>query len=1006
MNQPFRTATQPFRIAGGTLTDRSEPLAFRFNGRPLQGLRGDTLASALLANGVHLVGRSWKYHRPRGIVAAGVEEPNALVQLEQGARSIPNARATEIELYSGLAASSVNCYPGPERDWMSLAGVVAGLLPAGFYYKTFMWPGRWWPAYERWIRRAAGLGRAPEAADPDIYERLYAHCDVLVVGGGPAGLSAALGAARRGARVILADERARLGGSLHASVQTIAGVPARQWLQRTVVELAGSPEVTLLERSTVFGYHDYNELTVVQRCTDHLPVEARSGPRERLWKVRARQVVLATGAHERPLVFRNNDRPGVMLAQAVSTYLHAYGVRCGSRAVVFTNNDSAYRTALDLHLAGVPVAAVVDSRAGGAGAGRDEARALGIEIIEGAVVTDTVGTLRLRGVHVMRFDGRSLQGDTRTFACDLLAVSGGFSPVVHLHAQSGGRPRWDETACCFVPGSPIQAERSAGAGNGAVGLAHALEQGWRAGHDAATAAGLPADVETAFLTVQPGSGRIEPLSALWQVPYPGPAGKAFVDLQNDVTVGDIGLATREGYRSIELVKRYTAVGFGTDQGKLGNVNAMAIAAQASGRSIAETGTTTYRPNYTPVTFGAIAGRETGAQFDPERKTAIHPWHVERGARFENVGQWKRPWYYPQGSESMQQAVRRECLAVRQAVGIMDVSTLGKIDARGPDVASFLNWFYTGSWQDLKVGRCRLGLMCDENGMVMDDGVGVRLAEHHFMLTTTTGGAARVLGWMERWRQTEWRQMRVHLTSVTDQWAAIAVAGPFSRQVLQAAGTDFDCSRDAFPFLHLRFGTVAAVPARVLRVSFSGELAYEIYVPADQGRAVWEALMLAGAPHGITPYGTETMHVLRAEKGYIIVGQDTDGSVTPIDLGMERFVSRTKDFLGRRSLARPDTSRTDRKQLVGLLTENPEQVLPEGGQIVQAPGGTAPVPMVGHVTSSYPSATLQRSVALALLKAGRSRVGEKVFVMLGDNSFAPARITEPVFYDPQGARQHV
>ncbi|HEY4037402.1 MAG TPA: sarcosine oxidase subunit alpha family protein [Burkholderiaceae bacterium] len=994
---------QPFRTAGGTLIDRAEPLAFRFNGRPLTGLRGDTLASALLANGLHLVGRSWKYHRPRGTVAAGVEEPNALVQLEHDARSVPNARATEIELYPGLNAGSVNCYPGPERDWMALAGVVAGVLPAGFYYKTFMWPGRWWPTYERWIRRAAGLGSAPQAADPDTYERLTVHCDVLVVGGGPAGLSAALAAARRGARVMLADERARLGGSLHASVQTIAGVPARHWLERTVAELARAPEVTLLERSTVFGYHDCNELTVAQRCTDHLPLKARGGPRERLWKVRARQVVLATGAHERPLVFRNNDRPGVMLSQAVSTYLHAYGVRCGSRAVVFTNNDSAYRTALDLHAAGVRVAAVVDSRRGG-GALRDQVRALGIEIVAGAVVVDTVGALRVSGVHVMAFDGQTVQGAHRQIGCDLLAMSGGLSPVVHLHAQSGGRPRWDETACCFLPGPPVQAERSAGACKGALGLAAALEQGWLAGHDAATAAGLPADVETAFLTVQPNDGRVEPLVALWRVP--GAAAKAFVDLQNDVTVADIALATREGYRSIELVKRYTATGFGTDQGKLGNVNAMAIAAEASGRSIAHTGTTTYRPNYTPVTFGVIAGRETRALFDPERTTAIHPWHLERAARFENVGQWKRPWYYPQYGESMAQAVHRECLAVRNAVGIMDVSTLGKIDARGPDVASFLDWFYTSSWPDLKIGRCRLGLMCDENGMVMDDGVGVRLADRHFMLTTTTGGAARVLGWLERWRQTEWPSMRVHLTSVTDQWAAIALAGPLSRRVLQAVGTDFDCSREAFPFLHVRIGTVAGVPARVLRVSFSGELAYEIYVPADHGRAVWEALMLAGAPHGITPYGTETMHVLRAEKGYIIVGQDTDGSVTPIDLGMERFVSRTKDFLGKRSLARPDTSRCDRKQLVGLLADSPQRVVPEGGQIVQAAGGSAPVPMLGQVTSSYASAALQRSIALALVKGGRSRIGQKVFVMLGDGSFEAAQITDPVFYDPQGARQHV
>src|SRR6266404_4407151 len=835
--------SQPFRTTGGALIEPSEPLAFRFNGRALRGVRGDTLASALLANGVHLVGRSWKYHRPRGIMAAGVEEPNALVQLEQGARSIPNARATEIELYADLAATSVNCFPGPERDWMALTGLLSGLVPAGFYYKTFMWPGRWWPMYERWIRRAAGLGSAPPAADSDIYERLHAHCDVLVVGGGPAGLAAALAAARRGGRVMLADERARLGGSLHAaSVQAIDGVPARQWLARTVAELAGSPGVTLLARSTVFGYHDYNQLTVAQRLTDHLPISGRGGPRERLWKVHARQVVLATGAHERPLVFRNNDRPGVMLAQAVSTYLHAYGVRCGRRAVVFTNHDAAYRTALDLHAAGVDVTAVIDARPGGAGAARDAVRAQGIEVKTGAVVVDTSGSRRLNAVSVMRYDGRSVQGAAQTLACDLLAVSGGFSPVVHLHAQAGGRPRWDETACCFVPGPPVQAERSAGACNGSLPLGDALAQGWNAGHEAASAAGLSAAaVGTRAPASEPEGGRVEPLAALWQVPWPARAAKAFVDFQNDVTAADIALASREGYSSIELVKRYTAVGFGTDQGKLANVNAMAIAAQASGRSIAQTGTTTYRPNYTPVTFGAIAGRE--------------------------------------------------------------------IDAQGPDVASFLDWFYTSSWPDLKIGRCRLGLMLDENGMVMDDGVGVRLGERHFMLTTTTGGAARVLGWLERWRQTEWPNARVHLASVTDQWAAVGLAGPRSRQVLQSAGTDIDCSREAFPFLRVHSGTVAGVPARVLRVSFSGELAYEIYVPADHARAVWEALMQAGAAHGITPYGTETMHVLRAEKGYIIVGQDTDGSVTPIDLGMERFVSRSKDFLGKRSLARPDTSRT-------------------------------------------------------------------------------------------------
>ncbi len=1002
--------SQVYRVGGGPLIDRSAPLGFRFNGRSLRGYRGDTLASALLANGVHLVARSWKYHRPRGIMAAGVEEPNALVQLEQGARTIPNARATEVELYESLTADSVNCFPGPERDWMALAQLAGGLMPAGFYYKTFMWPARWWPAYERWIRRAAGLGSAPQQADPDIYERLHAHCDVLVVGAGPAGLAAALAAGRGGARVILADERARFGGSLNASLVTIERRSAQQWIAQTVAELAHRPEVTLLARSTVFGYHDNNLLTIAQRLTDHLPLEQRAGPRERLWKVHAHQVVLATGAHERPLVFRNNDRPGVMLASAVSTYLHGYGVCCGRRAVLFTNNDSAYQTALDLHAAGARVQALVDVRPAG-GAQQALLRERGIEVIAGAAVCDTDGARRVASVRVADFDGARLRGATRALPCDLLAVSGGFSPVVHLHAQSGGRPRWSDEESCFVPGPADPSQRSAGACNGSFDLAQCLAQGWQAGQDAAARTGHAASLGSASPLASGQPARAEPLQPVWSVPAAGGEGadrgiKAFVDFQNDVTAADIALAAREGYRSIELVKRYTAVGFGTDQGKLGNVNAMAVAAAVTHRSIAETGTTTYRPNYTPVSFGTIAGREVGALFDPVRKTPIHPWHVANGAAFENVGQWQRPWYYARAGETPHQAVARECAAVRQGVGIMDVSTLGKIDARGPDAAEFLDWFYTSSWPDLKLGRCRLGLMLDENGMVMDDGVGVRLGESHFMLTTTTGGAARVLAWMERWRQTEWPHLRVHLTSITDQWAAIGLAGPLSRQVLQAAGTDFDLSREAFPFLQLRTGSIAGVQGRVLRVSFSGELAYEIYVPADRGHAVWEALVRAGAPFGITPYGTETMHVLRAEKGYIIVGQDTDGSVTPIDVGMERFVSRRKDFIGKRSLARPDTSRPDRKQLVGLLSEEPQRVLAEGGQIVQERSAPVPVPMLGHVTSSYASATLQRSIALALVKGGRARIGQSVWVSLGDGQFASARICEPVFYDAQGERQHV
>lgn len=993
-------------MAAGGAIDRAAPVTFSFNGKRYEGYCGDTLASALLANGVHLVARSWKYHRPRGIVAAGVEEPNAIVQLGAGARTVPNAVATAIELYDGLTASSVNCWPGVEHDYRSIAGAFAGLLPAGFYYKTFKWPRRLWKHYERYIRKAAGLGAAPREPDPDRYAKMNAHCDVLVAGGGPAGLAAALAAARAGARVILADEQSELGGSLLADRDEVDGAPAIEWARQAISELSRLPDVRLLTRSTVFGYHDHNFLTVQERLTDHLPEALRSGPRERIWRIRAREVVLATGAHERPLVFGNNDRPGIMLASAVSAYLRRYAVRPGNRAIVFTNNDSAYRTALDLLDAGIEVAAVVDARAAADGPLSSAVRARGVEVLPGTVVVDALGRARVSGVEVMAFDGRSVRGCKRTLACDLLAISGGWNPAVHLYAQSGGKAVWDEHKACFVPGTSVQAERSAGACNGSCTLVDAVTQGYAAGVAAALRTGYAA-VATALPRID--SMPEQPMLPLWRVPGPHEPGRgpqAFVDLQNDVAADDIALAAREGYRSIEHVKRYTALGFGTEQGKLGNINGMAILAEALGQTIAQTGTTTFRPNYTPVAFGAIAGRDVDDLFDPERKTALHEWHVQHGALFENVGQWKRPWYYPRAGESMHDAVNRECLAVRRRVGVMDASTLGKIDIQGPDAARLLDRVYINAWSNLAVGRCRYGIMLDENGMVMDDGVTTRLGEHHYLMTATTGGAARVLAWLERWLQTEWPDMKVYLTSVSEHWATIAVAGPESRSVLQSLCTDIDFSNAAFPFMSYRAGTVAAIPARVMRISFSGELAYEINVPANFARHAWEAVMRAGAPYDITPYGTEAMHVLRAEKGYVIVGQDTDGSVTPIDLGMAGMVAASKDCLGKRSLARADTARSDRKQLVGLLTDDPHAVLPEGGQIVEDANASPPVPMLGHVTSSYYSAALGRSIALALVKDGRARHAQRVFIPLEDGRSISAVIGASVFYDAEGSRQHV
>ncbi|MGN6805077.1 MAG: glycine cleavage T C-terminal barrel domain-containing protein, partial [Trinickia sp.] len=767
-----------------------------------------------------------------------------------------------------------------------------------------------------------------------------------------------------------------------------------------------------LTRSTAFGYQDHNLVTVVQRVTDHLPVSLRKGTRELVWKIRAKRVILATGAHERPLVFGNNDLPGIMLASAVSTYVHRYGVLPGREAVVFTNNDDGYQCALDLKASGAKVT-VVDPRASSDGALPAAARRHGIAVKSGAVVTVANGKRRVSSVEIARFDKGVVGARQETIACDLVAMSGGWSPVLHLFAQSGGKAHWNDEKSCFVPGKAAQPEVSVGAASGEFSLARGLRLALDAGLEAAQSLG--------FKAVRPPAPQVadikeSPLLPLWLVgsherAARGP--KQFVDFQNDVSAADILLAAREGFESVEHVKRYTAMGFGTDQGKLGNINGMAILASALGKTIPETGTTTFRPNYTPVTFGAIAGREIGDFIDPIRKTCIHEWHVENGAAFEDVGNWKRPWYYPKAGEDLHAAVARECLAVRTGVGILDASTLGKIDIQGPDAAKLLNWVYTNPWSKLEVGKCRYGLMLDENGMVFDDGVTVRLGDQHYMMTTTTGGAARVLTWLERWLQTEWPDMKVRLASVTDHWATFAVVGPKSRKVLQKVCRDVDFANEAFPFMSYRDGTVADVKARIMRISFSGELAYEVNVPANAGRAVWEALMEAGAEFGITPYGTETMHVLRAEKGYIIVGQDTDGSITPFDLGMGGLVAKTKDCLGKRSLTRSDTAKEGRKQLVGLLTDDPATVLPEGGQIL-AKGtrtppantvATEPVPMLGHVTSSYYSPILKRSIAMAVVKGGLGKMGQKVTIDLNGRT-VDATISSPVFYDTEGVRQHV
>lgn len=1004
--------TQVNRTSAQSRIDRSQPVTFEFNGKSYRGYKGDTLASALLANGVDVVGRSFKYSRPRGIVAAGAEEPNAIFQLGATEETqVPNIRATQQELYNGLVCQSTNGWPNVETDLMGLVGKVGGgMMPPGFYYKTFMYPKSMWETYEKFIRRAAGLGRAPQAADPDRYENINQHCDVLVVGSGPAGLMAALAAGRSGARVIFADEQSEMGGALLSSKESINGRPAAKWVSDVLDELATMPEVMLLPRSTVNGYHDHNFVTIHERCTDHLadlaPVHTA---RQRLHRVRAKWVVLATGSHERPLVFGNNDLPGSMLCGAVSTYINRYSVIPGDKLVVMTTNDSGYQTALDWHSAGREVVAVVDTRAQADSVLIHKVTQAGIRVMKGSAVVEAQGSKRVSSVRVAPIDanGNTLRGKGETLQADTVATSGGFSPVVHLSCHTGSRPVWNDDVIGFIPGPTKQKQLTAGAINGEFTTEGAMKQGIEAGNKAIQELGLSA-VDIALPTLE--SVVCAKPMALFHIPHDKKTSKApkqFVDLQNDVTAAGIELACREGFESIEHVKRYTAMGFGTDQGKLGNINGMAIAAKALNKSIPETGTTIFRPNYTPVTFGAIAGRHCKALFDPKRYTAMHQWHLEQGAKFEDVGQWKRPWYYPKPGETMQQSLNRESTAVRESVGILDASTLGKIDIQGKDAREFLGRIYTNAWAKLPVGKCRYGLMCGEDGMVFDDGVTSCLGDNHFLMTTTTGGAARVLEWLELYHQTEWPELEVYFTSVTDHWATATISGPNSRKLLQEL-TDCDLSKENFAFMDWKQTTVAGIPARVFRISFTGELSFEINVQANYGMHVWKKLIEHGEKYGITPYGTETMHILRAEKGFIIAGQDTDGSVTPHDLGMSWCVADSKlfSYIGKRGMAREDCVRENRKQLVGLKTTDPNVVLPEGAQGVLDPNVPIPMPMVGHVTSSYWSANLKRSIAMGMVKGGLSRMGEKVYYPQVDGSVIEAEICSPIFLDPKGERQHV
>jgi len=993
------------RVKTSKFIDETTRVSFKFNSKNYYGYKGDTLASALIANGIHLVGRSFKYHRPRGIMTAGSEEPNAIVQLNNNsALSEPNVRATEVEIYDGLEASSQNCWPSVNFDIGGINNFLSPLLPAGFYYKTFMWPASFWEKYEYFIRKSAGLGKSPAAPDPDIYDHKYIHCDVLVIGGGISGIMAAKTAAQNGLNTLLVEEKPNLGGTTiyqNSEQHKINNQTSSIWLEKEIANLESLDNLEIKTRTSVAAFHGYNFLLARENLTDHLPIKDRTNKvRQRLLKIRAKKVITATGSLERPLVFNNNDRPGILLSSAIKKYIDFYGVSCGEDNVLFTNNDSAYETALSLFKKGIRVKAIVDIREQPSSKIIEEVESNGIKVYKEYTVVNTEGYKKINKISIMQLskDGQSVIGSKIDLDCDCLGLSGGWTPAVHLFTQSGGKLRFRDEDQVFIPNHYPSKQISIGSCNGDFELDEILNL-------------IPTQLKN-FLEIK--KTEYENLSIeisknlskrnIWLLPSDKVLGKTkpFVDYQNDATAKDIKLALREGFRSIEHVKRYTTTGMGTDQGKLGNMHALGIIAETAGVKMGELGTTTFRPPYTPLSFGTIVGRNVGEYFDIFRKTPIHEWHVKNNAEFENVGQWKRAWYYPKTTEDMHQAVQRESKAARESAGILDASTLGKIDIQGTDASEFLNRVYTNAWSKLGIGKCRYGLMLHEDGMVYDDGVTTRLDENHYIMTTTTGGAANVMSKLEDYLQTEWPELDVYLTSVTDHFATISVCGPNSKKIVSKVIPDLDLSDENFPHMSFKNAKIDKVKCRVMRISFTGEHSYEINIQASFGKSVWEKCMEAGKEFNITPYGTETMHLLRAEKGFIIVGQDTDATMTPVDLQMDWIVSKKKyDFIGKRSLYRSDTIREDRKQLVGLLTDDPKIVLEEGAQIVEDTN-QKPIEMLGHVTSSYYSPNLNKSIALAVVRGGKNMMGKKLFIPM-ENKTISVTVADPVFLDKENKR---
>jgi len=989
---PARRASQPYRLAQGGEINRLRLLRGRFDNRAIEGFAGDTLASALIANGVRLVARSFKYHRPRGILTAGSEEPNALVELRAGNRREPNTKATIAEFYDGLEARSQNHWPSLRFDFLAANAWLGPFLSAGFYYKTFMWPPTFWErVYEPLIRRAAGLGRAAGANDPDTYEHANAFCDLLVIGSGPSGLAAALIAGRAGARVILCEEDFRFGGRLLGDMCEIDSMPGHLWVARAIEELRALPDVRLFARTTVFGVYDGATYGALERICDHVPVPQAHTPRQRFWRIVAKHAVLAAGAIERPMGFAGNDRPGIMLASAVRTYTNRYAVVPGRRVALFVNNDDGWRTAADLNRCGIGLVAVIDSRE--VVATEVSARAGAARIITGAAVINANGGSVLRSLTV-----RSKQG-TETITADTLAMSGGWNPNVHLTCHKNGRPVWNEDIAAFVPGTPPANMSVVGAANGTLSLAACLREGMQAGYQAAEQCGLRPKLFTATADDEPCA-----VSAFWHLDS---SAKAFIDFQNDVTAADVALAEREGFRSVEHLKRYTTLGMATDQGKIGNMQGLAALATLTGRSIPDTGITTFRPPYTPVAIGAFAGPHRGRHFRPTRLTPSHRWAQEQGAVFVETGAWMRAQYFPQdGERDWLKTVNREVQTVRSAVGFCDVSTLGKIEVHGPDAAAFLDRLYINTFSTLPVGRARYGVMLREDGFVLDDGTCSRLAPDHFFMTTTTANAERVFQHIQFCHQVLWPQLDVQLISATDQWAQFSVAGPRSREVLASIVAPFDVSNAAFPYMAACELLVAGdIPGRLYRLSFSGELAYEIAVPARYGEALARKLLQTGAVFGIAPYGTEALGVMRIEKGHV-GGQEIDGRTTARDLGFDRMIASRKDCIGRVMAGRPALLGEDRSVFVGFRPVNAQHRISAGAHLVPLGVPASAEHDEGVITSAGFSPSLQHWIGLGLLARGRQRLGERVIAADPVRGrFVQVEICAPCFIDPEGTRLH-